>query len=167
MKKITWSLTQAGWFLGSIAVSAAVMLAFYPAWLIVMLMAVLVAHELGHFGVARLLEIKSSLPLFIPLGPLAMGATYIPTKEQKHIRAISLSGPIAGFTVSIAFLIAFLLVGSTIGIWFAAGMTLKEIFSGTIGSDGSKFRKAKEGTRSTNVSHVVIPFDIHADWSLA
>lgn len=167
MSKLTWSLTQAGWFMGTIAASAAVMLVFYPYWLIVMLMAVLIAHELGHFGMAKLLGVKAAMPMFIPLGPLAMGATWIPTKDKRNIRLISMAGPLFGSVVSSAMLIAFLLVGSTIGVWFAGGMVIRELLTATFGGDGRKFRKAKEQQDKVNVSHVTIRSNIHADWSVA
>ena len=153
--------------MGTIAASAALMLVFYPYWLIVMLMSVLIAHELGHFGMAKLLGVKAALPMFIPLGPLAMGATWIPTKEARNIRLIAMSGPLFGSIVSLAMLIAFALVGSTIGVWFAIGMFIREILNATLGGDGRKFRKAKEKTTKLDISHVTIRSNIHADWSVA
>jgi len=170
MKKITWSVIQIGWFMGSIAASAAIMLVFYPYWILIIMLAVLIAHELGHFGAAKLLNTKTALPMFIPLGPLAIGATWIPTKDFSKIRAIAMAGPLAGTLVSAAMLIAFMLVGSTLGALFAGGMAVREIFAATFGSDGRKFRKAKEGTKVvTNVSHISVPCDIHAetDWKVA
>jgi hypothetical protein len=169
MKKITWSITQIGWFMGTIAASAAIMMVFYPYWLMVMLLAVLIAHELGHFGAAKLLNAKTALPMFIPLGPLAIGATWIPTKDLSKIRAIAMAGPLAGTLVSVAMLVAFVLVGSPIGAWFASGMAVREIFAATFGSDGRKFRKAKEGKPIVDFSHFSVPCDIHAeaDWRVA
>ncbi|MEY3697077.1 MAG: hypothetical protein RJA41_727 [Actinomycetota bacterium] len=165
MKNLTWSITQIGWFMGTIAASAAVMLVFYPFWLIVMLMAVLIAHELGHFGAAKLLGAKAAMPMFIPLGPLALGATWIPTKENFQIRAISMAGPMAGLLVSVALSIAFVLVGSNIGLMFAGGMALRELFAATFGSDGRKFRKAKGEEESVMPStHFTVPASIHAEW---
>ncbi len=170
MKKITWSVTQIGWFMGTIAASAAVMLVFYPYWLMVMLLAVLIAHELGHFGAAKLLNTKAALPMFIPLGPLAVGATWIPTKDSAKIRAIAMAGPLAGTLVSVAMLVAFLLAGIPLGAWFAGGMAFREVFAATLGSDGRKFKKAKEGTKIVrDFSHFSVPCDIHADtdWRVA
>lgn len=164
MKQITWSVTQIGWFMGTIAASAAIMMVFYPYWLMVMLLAVLIAHELGHFGAAKLLDAKTALPMFIPLGPLAIGATWIPTKDTKKIRAIAMAGPLAGTLVSVAMFIAFMLVGSPIGAWFAGGMAFRELFGATFGSDGRKFRKAKEEKPVVNFSHFSVPCNIHANF---
>lgn len=170
MKKLTWSITQVGWFMGTIAASAAIMMVFYPYWLMVMVLAVLIAHELGHFGAAKLLNAKTALPMFIPLGPLALGATWIPTKDMKKIRAIAMAGPMAGLLVSVAMSIAFILVGSTVGVWFAGGMAARELFAATFGSDGKKFRKAKEEKAIVeDISNISVPCDIHAeaDWRVA
>jgi hypothetical protein len=170
MNKISWSLTQIGWFMGTVAASAAVMLVFYPYWLIVMLMAVLIAHELGHFGAAKLLNAKAALPLFIPLGPIAVGATWIPTQDAEKIRAISMAGPIAGLLVSLAMFIAFLLAGSPLGAWFSGGMAIRELLNATFGGDGRKFRKARKRSANTkNVSTVSVAWDLHehTNWRVA
>lgn len=169
MNKLTWSFTQIGWFMGTVAASAAIMLVFYPTWLMVMLLAVLIAHELGHFGAAKLLSTKTALPMFIPLGPLAVGATWIPTKDLKKIRVISMAGPMAGGLVSVAMLIAFLLSGTPLGAWLAGSMAVRELFAATLGSDGRKFRKTKEDTPPINMSRISVPCDIHAyaDWRIA
>lgn len=167
MNKFSWSITQIGWFMGTIAASAAIMLAFYPVWLIVMLMTVLVVHELGHYGAAKLLNDKAFLPAFIPLVFLVLGATWIPTKDPEHIRVISMAGPMLGLAVSVAMCIAFLLLSSPTGAWFAGGMALREVIAATFGSDGRKFRKAKEKNNTViNISTISVPYDIHADWGI-
>jgi hypothetical protein len=168
MGKIKSPLMQVGWFMGTIALSAAIMLAFYPVWLIVMLLAVLIAHEMGHFGAAKLLGAKSKLPFFIPLGPLVMGATWVQTRKRTNeIAVISMAGPFAGFLVAAAMFIALALVGSNIGAIFAVGLASREVLSATIGSDGRRFRKAKKGEKPLNtLPRISVPINVHADWSM-
>jgi len=154
--------------MGTIALSTAIMLAFYPVWLIVMLLTVLIAHEMGHFSAAKLMGAKSKLPFFVPLGPLVMGATWVKTKNlTDQIRVISMAGPFAGFLVAAAMFIALILVGSNIGAIFAAGLASREVLSATIGSDGRRFRKAKKGEKSLNTfPRISVPIDVHANWSM-
>lgn len=167
MGKLRSPIMQIGWFMGTIAFAAAIMIAFYPPWLIVMLLAVLIAHEMGHYSAAKVMGIKSALPFFIPLGPLVMGATWIPTKMEEQIRVISMAGPFAGFLVAVAMSIALALVGSNVGVIFAAGLATREIFSATIGSDGRKFRKAKKrGKTLETFPRISVPINVHADWSM-
>lgn len=167
MRKFNKSFMQIGWFVGTIAASAAIMLAFYPYWLIVMILAVLITHELGHYGAAKLLNTKAALPIFFPLGPVALGATYIPTQDKDKIKVIAMMGPLAGLTVSLSMLIAFILLGSNLGMIFASGMAARELFAATLGGDARKFRKAKEGSVSNySVLSVSVPLNYHADWSI-
>jgi membrane-associated protease RseP (regulator of RpoE activity) len=73
------------------------------------LLAILVAHELGHFITARLHRVDASLPFFIPLPPVlspfgTMGAiirmkSRIPTRRA--LLDIGASGPLAGLIVAI------------------------------------------------------------------
>lgn len=167
MGKLKSPLLQIGWFMGTIAFSAAIMIYFFPTWSIIMLLAVLIAHEMGHYSAAKVMGIKSALPFFIPLGPLVMGATWIPTKLEEHIRVISMAGPFAGFLVAVAMSIALTLVGANVGAIFAAGLATREVFSATIGSDGRKFRKAKRrGKTLDTFPRISVPFNVHADWSM-
>ena len=72
------------------------------------LLAILVAHEMGHFIAARLHRVEASLPFFLPLPLLSpfgtLGAVIrmrgeIPTRSA--LLDIGASGPLAGLTVAI------------------------------------------------------------------
>jgi len=80
------------------------------------LLAILTAHELGHYFMARRLGVAVSLPYFIPmpLSPLGtMGAVIrmrTPTRNRRQLLAIGAAGPIAGLIVAIPVLILGLLL---------------------------------------------------------
>jgi membrane-associated protease RseP (regulator of RpoE activity) len=72
------------------------------------LMLILLAHELGHFIVARLHGVPASLPFFIPLPPgfglgtmgAVIGMRNI-TRDRKRLIDIGAAGPLAGLLVAI------------------------------------------------------------------
>lgn len=77
------------------------------------LMAILLAHELGHFVVARLHGVDASLPYFIPLPPIffslgTMGAVIgmsDATTDRKKLIDIGAAGPLAGLAVAVPLMI--------------------------------------------------------------
>ncbi len=79
------------------------------------LLSILVAHELGHYLVARRLGVAASLPYFIPM-PLnlfgTMGAiirTREPMRNRRQVLAIGAAGPLSGLLVAIPVLLIGLL----------------------------------------------------------
>ncbi|MHA1310023.1 MAG: site-2 protease family protein [Candidatus Helarchaeota archaeon] len=74
-------------------------------------------HELGHLFAARRHRIKSTLPFFIPFIPPigTMGAVIVqktPPKNRDELFDLGLSGPLAGFIISlIVAIIGFLISG--------------------------------------------------------
>jgi membrane-associated protease RseP (regulator of RpoE activity) len=74
------------------------------------LMTILGTHELGHYLTAKFYKIRSTLPYFIPV-PFFLGTfgAFIqmrsPIPNRKALFDISIAGPIAGFVVSLPFLI--------------------------------------------------------------
>jgi len=100
------------------------------------LLAILTAHELGHYFMARRLGVPVSLPYFIPM-PLSpfgtMGAVIrmrAPTRNRRQLLAIGSAGPIAGLAVALPVLIIGLL-HSTVqpipmqpGVWLEGNSVL-------------------------------------------
>jgi membrane-associated protease RseP (regulator of RpoE activity) len=74
----------------------------------VSLLAILAAHEMGHYLVCRLYRVNATLPFFIPAPPLFLAGTFgafikiraaIPSRRA--LFDIGLAGPIAGFVVAV------------------------------------------------------------------
>ena len=70
-------------------------------------LAILMAHEMGHYLQARRYQVPASLPMFIPMpfGPLGtMGAVIVQqpgAADRKSMFDIAISGPLAGLAVAL------------------------------------------------------------------
>jgi membrane-associated protease RseP (regulator of RpoE activity) len=74
----------------------------------VTLLAILTAHEMGHYIACRLYGVSSTLPFFIPAPPLFLAGTFgafikirSPIPSRRALFDIGLAGPLAGFVVLI------------------------------------------------------------------
>jgi membrane-associated protease RseP (regulator of RpoE activity) len=79
------------------------------------LLGILLAHEMGHYWMARHVGVAASLPYFIPM-PLSlfgtMGAiirTRSPMRSRRQLLALGAAGPLAGMVVAVPILIVGLL----------------------------------------------------------
>ena len=74
------------------------------------ILAILVAHEFGHYLTARRLGSSTSLPYFIPLpfGPFGTLGAFIsmsvPPRNRRHLLAIGAAGPLAGLVLAVPLL---------------------------------------------------------------
>jgi membrane-associated protease RseP (regulator of RpoE activity) len=74
------------------------------------LLAILTAHEFGHYLTARRLGSPTSLPYFIPmpLGPFGTLGAFItmsiPPRNRRHLLAIGAAGPLAGLVLAVPLL---------------------------------------------------------------
>jgi membrane-associated protease RseP (regulator of RpoE activity) len=72
----------------------------------VSLLAILAAHELGHYITARRLGSPTSLPYFIPM-PFGLGTLgavinmVAPPRNRRHLLAIAVAGPLSGLVVAV------------------------------------------------------------------
>lgn len=75
-------------------------------WYCISIMAILLAHELGHFFMSRYYRIQSSLPFFIPFPNLfgTLGAVILMRgriRSRKALFDIGAAGPLVGFCLTI------------------------------------------------------------------
>jgi membrane-associated protease RseP (regulator of RpoE activity) len=87
------------------------------------MMAILLAHEFGHYFAARYHQVAVTLPYFIPLpiiSPVGTLGAFIqlrsPFKTKKQLFDIGVAGPLAGFIVAVPLL-----------FWGIAHSTVREI----------------------------------------
>ncbi len=72
------------------------------------LLAILTAHEMGHYVACRCYGVNATLPYFIPAPPLFLAGTFgafikikSPIPSRRALFDIGLAGPLAGFVVAI------------------------------------------------------------------
>ena len=78
------------------------------------LMAILLTHEMGHYLAARRFGLRATLPYFIPLphwiSPIGTLGAVIriksPLRERRALLYVGAAGPLAGFVVSLAAVVA-------------------------------------------------------------
>jgi membrane-associated protease RseP (regulator of RpoE activity) len=74
------------------------------------LMAILTAHEFGHYLTARRLGSPTSLPYFIPMpvGPFGTLGAFItmsvPPRNRRHLLAVGAAGPLSGLALAVPLL---------------------------------------------------------------
>jgi membrane-associated protease RseP (regulator of RpoE activity) len=87
----------------------------------VSLLAILTAHESGHYVACRLYGVEATLPFFIPAPPLVLAGTFgafikikSPIPSRAALFDIGVAGPIAGYIVAIPVLFLGLLTSHTV-----------------------------------------------------
>lgn len=86
------------------------------------LLAILTAHEAGHYVACRRYNVASTLPFFIPAPPLFLAGTFgafikikSPIPSRRALFDIGVAGPLAGFVVAMPI--------AALGIWTAPPAT--------------------------------------------
>lgn len=77
------------------------------------LLAILLAHEMGHYVACRRYGVSATLPFFIPAPPLFIAGTFgafikirSPIPTRRALFDIGLAGPLAGFVVALPIAVA-------------------------------------------------------------
>jgi len=110
---------------------------------IFIILLVLLAHEMGHYFVAKKHKAEPSLPIFLPLPFLIIAATKIKPPNKISIKHISLAGPLTGALTALL-LLAFSILYKTIFLptKYILILFIQEIIFNYFGSDGKKYRNA-------------------------
>lgn len=100
-------------------------------WYSVSILAILGAHEFGHYYACRYYGVDASLPYFLPVPPIVLSGTLgafirirqqIPTKRA--LFDIGIAGPLAGFVVLVPVLM--------IGMYMSQVVQMPKDFDGTL-----------------------------------
>ncbi|NJL04408.1 MAG: site-2 protease family protein [Chloroflexaceae bacterium] len=89
------------------------------------ILSILMAHEMGHFLVARRRGVHVSYPYFIPmpLSPIGTMGAFIamqsPPRTRRDLLAVAIAGPVAGLVVAIPVLL--------LGLWLSPLTTLDPV----------------------------------------
>lgn len=118
----------------------------------VSLLAILLAHEFGHYIAARLHNTEVTLPYFLPfpLSPFGTLGAFIQLKEpprnKRVLLDIGLAGPLAGLVVAVPILLV--------------GLSLSEL------GDIPSFLRAGEGysLEGNSILYLVAKYVVHGQW---
>ncbi|RLD01682.1 MAG: site-2 protease family protein [Chloroflexi bacterium] len=114
------------------------------------MLAILTAHEFGHYFAARFHKTRVTLPFFIPfpLSPFGTMGAFIrllePPKNKKVLLDIGLAGPLAGLVVTIPVLI--------VGLTLSSVNPLPEVFPADFGFEGN------------SILYLILKYLIHGAW---
>ncbi len=99
-------------------------------WYSASILAILGAHEFGHYFACRLYRVDASLPYFLPM-PIVLTGTFgafirirQPIPDKRALFDIGIAGPIAGFVVAVPVLF--------LGMYLSNIVPVPETFVGTV-----------------------------------
>ena len=99
-------------------------------WYSVSILAILGAHEFGHYYACRYYKVDASLPYFLPM-PFVLTGTFgafirirQPIPGKRELFDIGIAGPIAGFLVAVPVLL--------IGMYLSSVVEIPKDFDGTV-----------------------------------
>lgn len=129
--------------LGTLAAVAAINYTIVHNSLLFIALIILLAHELGHYVVAKMHGADPKLPIFLPLPFILIAATRVRHVGRKATRRIAFAGPFTGFCTALMMLIAALAFGlSTQIIITLLTLCITEVVFNFVGSDGKRYRAA-------------------------
>lgn len=148
LKRAAW---QATYCLGTAAATAAVLYAMLPLWLGAVIMLIVAAHEFGHYFAALRLDQMPMLPFFIPLVYGVLGGTTVKGKDPRHLQSVALAGPMIGALISVVIIMISIAIKFTPMAWASFWMLLFQVWSGTFGADGRRYRRHKNESTTWQV----------------
>jgi len=143
-KKLQRSSIEGAYLFVSLAASAAVLWWFLPLWVAAVMLAVTIAHEFGHYFKAVYHGSDAWLPFFVPLVFGLYGAVYVATDEAAERVKFVLAGAPVGAFIALAIAIGCAITSFMPGVWLACWQIIFQLFSGTWGSDGRKYRRCRK-----------------------
>lgn len=142
-RKVIRKIPQGFLSFASIVAAAAVNYSVVHSPLVFVCLLILVAHELGHYFVAKRHGGEPSWPFFIPLPFIVIAFTMMAEQlDPEGKMRTAFYGPFTGFLVTILLLALNFVLQFTSNLWIALLM-LGEIIFNFIGSDGQKYRAAR------------------------
>jgi Zn-dependent protease len=104
---------------------------------------ILVAHEYGHYYAAKESGAEVKTPVFAPAIITMLGGTYAKDIPDENKAEVALSGAKNGLIAAGLGILVSRVIGQYSMLAPLVGFSINEIVSGTIGSDGRKYRAAK------------------------
>jgi Zn-dependent protease len=138
-------IPKAFYTIASLSALAAINYTIFQNSMVFIFLLVLLAHELGHYFIAKKHKAIVSLPIFLPLPFFAIALTKVKNLVTfKSKRDVALAGPIVGASSALLILCLNILFKftSSMPILF---LFLGELIFNYIGSDGARYRQAKKG----------------------
>lgn len=142
-KKKIKNLPKGFFSLFSIIATAGINYTIIHNGFIVIAIIVLLAHELGHFYVAKRHNGEPDFPWFIPLPLFAIAVTKVKKMDCNGTLNTSFYGPFTGFLTAFGILLLSLILNLQ-HILSIIILLIGEIVMNYFGSDGKKFRQAKK-----------------------
>jgi hypothetical protein len=122
---------------GSAAGTAAVLYAFFPLAVVNSVMFVLIAHEMGHFLVARDRGYDPDWPLFVPVFVLAFGLTHIPGVATEDVPAIANAGSYFGIAAAVLVMLGAITLHSYLLLVTGFWLVIWQVIDHFIGPDAA------------------------------
>ena len=132
---------------GRIGIVEALPILAYGLWYSLSILAILGAHEFGHYFACVYYRVNASLPYFLPMPILLTGTLGAvirirqPMPSKRALFDIGIAGPLAGFVVAVPLLFIGMAASSVIpinsdgnGLWFGEPLLLQLVAWLTFGS---------------------------------
>lgn len=127
----------------SIAAVAAINYTIIHDSVVFLILVILLAHELGHYIVARMHKADAYMPIFLPLPFILIAATRVRKTGRKATRRIAFAGPFTGFCTALMMLLGAIAFGAPSKIVITLiTLCITEVVFNYFGSDGKRYRNA-------------------------